>query len=354
MQTISLSRREALGVMTATTLAASIQAESSKQRFLTRGVVLYPWDLTLADWPQRAAAAGITTIALHAAQRLDVLMDFIKSEAGRQFLADCQRLGVQVEYELHAMGALLSRELYYSPNADMFRVDETGRRNPDANCCPSSQAALNVIAGKAVEFSGILKPTTRRYFYWPDDGGQWCLCPKCKGLSSSDQALLVENAIADALRKHLDPEAQLSHIAYGKTLAPPTTVTPHAALFVEFAPITRVYDRSIAEPDVPLAHKGSEPASHAEYLEILDANLAVFGRHTTQVLEYWLDVSRFSSWTRPAKPLPFSAAVLRADANAYARRGIRHVCTFATWIDADYVERFGDPPLAEYVAALEG
>ena len=34
--------------------------------------------------------------------------------------------------------------------------------------------------------------------------------------------------------------------------------------------------------------------------------------------------------------------------------GIRHVTTFATWIDADYVARFGEPPLSQYTAALEG
>ncbi len=33
--------------------------------FDTRGVVLVPEDLSLADWPERAAGAGLTTISLH-------------------------------------------------------------------------------------------------------------------------------------------------------------------------------------------------------------------------------------------------------------------------------------------------
>ncbi|HUW61628.1 MAG TPA: hypothetical protein VMZ06_11525 [Candidatus Bathyarchaeia archaeon] len=75
---------------------------------------------------------------------------------------------------------------------------------------------------------------------------------------------------------------------------------------------------------------------------------------TAQILEYWLDVSRFSGWKRPGVELPWSYAVMKADANAYAKRGIRHVTTFATWIDADYVKRFGEPPLREYVNGLNG
>ncbi len=354
MKANTLSRREALGILAASMVAPALHADASAHRFNTRGVVLYPWDLSLTDWPQRAARAGISTIALHAARRLDVLMDFIKSARGLQFLADCNRLGVQVEYALHAMGTLLSRELFYSPDMHMFRMDETGKRNPDGNCCPSSPEALAILAEKAVEYGTLLKPTSGRYFYWPDDGGQWCHCPKCAGLNSSDQAVLVENAMVEALRKHLNPEALLSHISYGKTLAPPTRVRPHEALFIEFAPIARVYDRSIGDPDVPLGGQGSEPASHSGYLEILDANVEVFGRKTAQVLEYWLDVSRFSSWTRPAKKIPWNDAIVRADADVYAARGIRHVTTFATWIDAAYLECYGDPPLEEYVKALDG
>lgn len=359
MTTATLTRRQALVLMGASACAAAAHGAAAHgaenpPRFLTRGVVLYPWDLSLADWPERAHRAGITTIGLHAASRLDVLLDFVKSEQGRRFLDTCRQLNVQVEYELHAMGTLLSRELFGSPARDMFRTDPAGQRNPDCNCCPSSPEALAIIAEKAVEYGRLLKPTTGRYYYWPDDGRDWCHCAKCKGLTSSDQATLVENAIIGALRKHLDPSVTLSHISYNMTLEPPKAVKPHEGLFLEFAPIGRVYDHAISDPGVTLNNKEPEPASHAAYLEILDANLALFPRDTAQVLEYWLDVSRFSGWKRPAVKLPWDAAVMKADAEAYRKRGIRHVTTFATWIDADYVNRFGEPPLDAYAAALKG
>lgn len=322
-------------------------------RFATRGVVLYPWDLTLRDWPSRAAAADLTTIALTAARRLDVLIGFVGSEAGAAFLEECKRLGLEVEYELHAVGELLSRELFFRDDG-LFRMDEAGRRTDDANCCPSSPAALEIIAGKAVEIARVLAPTTGRYFFWPDDGREWCRCPRCKDLSPSEQAVLVENAVVEALRRHVDPGAILCHLAYRHTLAPPRRVKPHEGLFLEFAPINRAYDRSIAERDVSLAGGGPDPESHGGYLDLLDANLEVFGRRTAQVLEYWLDVSRFSGWVRPAQRLPWHPGILAADAEAYARRGIGHVTSFATWIDADYVQAHGEPPLLEYGRILGG
>jgi len=347
-----LSRRKALGIMAAGALAATVSAGEAPRRFLTRGVVLYPFDLSWREWPERAHAAGITTIGLHAALRLDVLVDFMKSEKGEQFLRACRRFGLGVEYELHAFGTLLSREYFSGPNKDLFRADESGRRTADFNCCPSSQDALDIIAEKAVAYGRALKPSTHRYFYWPDDARGWCCCPKCKGLTSSDQSTLVENAIVAALRKHLDPEAALSHIAYGPTLEPPRTVKPHEGLFLEFAPITRVYDHAIDDPAVQLGGTPPEPRTQAGYLDLLDANLAVFPRQTAQVLEYWLDVSRFSGWKQPLVKVPWNDAVLRADANAYAKRGVGHVTTFATWIGAEYVNQFGEPPLAEYVKGL--
>jgi len=349
----TMSRREALAVISSSVLASTTYAAEQDQRFLTRGVVLYPWDLSLKDWPERARRAGITTIGLHAGTRLDVLMDFMKREDGQAFLQKCNELGLQVEYEVHAMGELLSREYWASLDRDMFRMDSSGQRNPDSNCCPSSPQALEIISEKAVEFGRVLKPTTGRYYFWPDDGKEWCNCSKCKELTSSDQATLVENAIIEALQKYLNPNATLSHISYNVTLPPPTVVKPHKNLFLEFAPIGRVYDRSIDDPNVKLDNKDPEPKSHSEYLEILDSNLEVFGRETAQVLEYWLDVSRFSGWKRPAQKIQWNDAVMKADANAYARRGVRHITTFATWIDEDYVKRFGEPPLAEYVQGLK-
>jgi hypothetical protein len=326
-----LSRRSFIGAGLLALAGVAAGTASQSAPFLTRGVVLYPFDLTLTDWPALAHRAGLTTIALHAARHVDVLTGYIRSEPGQRFLRECRRLGLAVEYELHAMGDLLSREyLYRDPT--LFRQNAQGQRVEDYNCCPSSPDALDIIGEKALEIAKTLKPTSHRYFYWPDDGREWCACRRCRGFSASEQSLLVGNHILRILRRW-DTKATLSHLAYGPTIAPPQQVKPSPGIFLEFAPIGRSHDRPYAE---------QTPRDTAESIEMLDANLKVFNASEAQVLEYWLDVSRFSQWKRPAVRIPWKREVFLADVETYRRRGIRHLTSFACFIDAEYRQMHKD------------
>ncbi len=310
--------------------------------FRTRGVVLVPDDLSLADWPDRAAKAGLTTVALHHGTSPATVAAFIGSPSGRAFLDRCAQLGLDVEYELHAMNELLPRSLFAAEPL-LFRMNEQGERTADANLCVHSARALEIVSTNALRLARQLRPTTGRYFFWGDDGLPWCRCPRCREFTESDQALLLENHLVRALRQS-DPAAQLAHLAYHNTLAAPRRVKPEPGVFLEFAPIHRGYDKPYREQTGPEVR---------DALAALEANLRVFPTHSAQALEYWLDVSRFSGWKRPAVELPWRRDVVEADAATYARLGIRHVTTFAVWIDADYVRRFGEPAaLAEYGAAL--
>ena len=103
--------------------------------------------------------------------------------------------------------------------------------------------------------------------------------------------------------------------------------------------------------DLPYAQQTGPEARDA--LPSLEKNLRLFPAATAQVLEYWLDVSRFSQWKHPAVPLPWRRDVLAAAAATYAQFGLQHVTTFAVWIDADYVKRFGEPvAIREYGETL--
>ena len=336
------------GLMLAGTAPATSFAQPAatpaapRHAFKTRGVVLVPEDLSLADWPERAKQAGLTTIALHHGVWPREVVQLIESDRGQQFLEKCRRLGLSVEYELHALKEFLPRHLF-AKDRTLFRMTDKGDRVADCNLCVYSPQALDIVAEHALRTSKTLRPTTGRYFFWGDDGEPWCHCDKCRDLSDTDQALLLENHLLNALRRQ-DSNAQLAHLAYANTIQPPQQVQPLPGVFLEYAPIHRSYD-------VPYARQTR--AQDKDGLPALDANLKVFPPGTAQVLEYWLDVSRFSGWKRPGVRLPWHKEVFLSDVETYRSRGIGHATTFAAWIDADYVKRHGELGfLAEYGAGL--
>ncbi|MBI4601763.1 MAG: DUF4838 domain-containing protein [Planctomycetes bacterium] len=240
------------------------------------------------------------------------------------------------------MGELLPRELF-AKAPELFRSDASGRRVPDANLCASSERALEVASENAVALARVLRPTTGRYFLWGDDGRPWCRCARCAGLSESDQALLLENALLGALRRE-DPQARLAHLAYANTIEPPGSVRPAEGVFLEYAPLEMRRARELGRLEDPESRR---------WLDLLDANLAVFPRESAQALEYWLDVSMYSGWKKPARRLPFSAEAVASDLETYRSRGVRHVTSFAVYVDREYVDRHGEPAeVAAYGALL--
>ena len=338
----TLTRREFLQIASIATASIALADGVSSPRLKTRGVVLIPDDFSLSDWPERAQRAGLTTIGLHHGRSIAEVEKFVRSEIGGQTLARARQLGLEIEYELHAMGDLLPRAMF-EQDKTLFRMNEQGERVSDFNLCVHSPHALEIVSANALSIAQRLRPTTGRYFYWGDDARPWCRCPKCGPLSDSDQALLLENALVKALRSR-DPRAQLSHLAYATTIKPPEQIKPELGIFLEYAPIGRRYD-------IPYAQQ----IDSKDGLAYLDSNLKVFPANTAQALEYWLDVSRFSGWKRPAKKLSWNRDVFLADLETYAARGIRHITTFAVFVDADYLKLHGEPKaLQEYGDGLRG
>lgn len=297
-----------------------------------RGIVLSVEDLATVDWPKLAHENGINTIGTHIFP--EQVVAFIESEKGRQFLADCKKYDIKVEHQLHAIGELLPRTLF-DEDPSLFRMDENGQRVNDCNLCVHSQKALDTIAEKAVSYAKRLPTTNHRYYYWIDDGRPMCRCPECSKYSDSEQALILENWIIKELRK-FDPEALLAHLAYLNTISAPRRVKPEEGIFLEFAPIQRVWDKPLADETA----KGD--VWHKEYLKHLQDNLEVFPVETAVVLEYWLDVSLFSRWNKPAVKLPWHREVFESDIETYASRGVRNFTTFGVYIDEKYIEAHKD------------
>ncbi|WP_353128040.1 DUF4838 domain-containing protein [Parapedobacter pyrenivorans] len=334
-------------------IAISCSQQTERQEashFKTRGLVLDVNDLSTVDWPRRAKEAGLTTLATHITP--SQVSEFIQSERGQQFLEECKTYGIEVEHELHSMGDLLPRNLF-EEDSTMFRMNEEGKRVADYNLCVHSEKAVKIVCDNAVKYAKILTPTTGRYFYWIDDAVPMCQCPECSPYSDSEQALLLENAIVNALRKEVDPKAMLAHLAYVNTLEPPVKVKPAAGIFLEFAPIYRRWDKSLLDTGAT-GWNAQQTITHGEHLRLLDENLKVFPAETAQVLEYWLDVSLFSGWKKPAVALPWHNQVFQEDIDVYAKRGIKHITSFGVYIDDQFIENFPDLTfLKEYGKGLE-
>ncbi|MBN2312257.1 MAG: DUF4838 domain-containing protein [Candidatus Hydrogenedentes bacterium] len=316
-------------------------ADGSGPFFRTRGVVVVPEDIASWNWPEKAKEAGLTTIATHPFPA--EVEAFTATDEWHAFQEACRRLGLHIEHELHAMGELLPRDLF-DRNPDMFRMDEHGDRVPDWNLCVHSPQAIEVVCENLMRYAGKLRPTTGRHFYWIDDGRPMCRCPECRGLTDSEQALLLENHMADAIRRAY-PGETVAHLAYLRTLDAPAQVRPHPGVFLEWAPITRRFDRSIADRD-----------AHGDTLDSLAANIEVFGADGAQVLEYWLDESLFYRAQRPPElvKIPWHADVFHEDVDTYAGLGVRHITSFGVKVNGEYVSRFGEPPLNEYGSYLAG
>jgi len=320
-------------------------ASSARERtpfFMTRGVVIQPVDIRTWNWPEKAKAAGLSTIATHPHPKN--VLEFVKTDEWRAFFEACGRAGIAVEHELHAMSDLLPRDLF-EKDPSMFPMNAKGERIADYNLCVHSKSAVDAVCENLVALVEALPPTTGRHFYWIDDGKPMCRCRKCRGLSDSDQALLLENHMVRAIRR-ARPRDTLAHLSYHNTLSPPKQVKPEPGVFLEWAPISRRFDASIGQREARKGH-------HGQLLDSLTANLEVFGRQGAQVLEYWLDESLFyrANRRRPIK-IPWNRRVFLDDLDVYGKLGVRHVTTFAVYVNGDYVKRFGEPPLNEYGQGL--
>ena len=329
-------------------LALSACSQPVQQQRQMKGVILHVDDLKTMDWPALAHENGINTIGTHVSP--GQVLEFIQSESGKVFLEDCRKYGIHVEHQIHAMSELLPRELF-SQDPEMFRMNKDGERTPDCNCCVHSDKALDIIAAKAAEFASLLPSDNHRYYFWLDDGKETCCCPKCREYSVSDQALIIENRMLEAIRE-VDPEAKLAHLAYFNSMPAPVKVKPAEGIFLEFAPFDRTWDSPLTDKDATAVLNDSG-ITHADILRHLEDNLKVFPAEDALVLEYWLDVSLFSRWKKPAVQLPWNREICRSDVQTYAGYGIRNVTSFAVYMDSTYFRKYPDTGcLKEYAEIL--
>jgi len=314
-----------------------------------RGILLHPEELTL-DWLDKMQAAGLDTLGLHpvggplAHESLQRAIDLHTTPASRLLRLQAAARGITVEYEAHVMRWLLPQHLFLT-QPDWFRMDENGQRVDDFNLCASNWEALAYVAERTALLAKLLDTGTSQHFLWLDDvTGYRCHCPQCRGLSAADQQLRIVNAMLSGLRRS-DPNATLCYIAYHDAMEVPTKVQPLDGIFLEYAPIHRDPHRPINDPDSP------ENAAESRTLRDL---VSFFGTKNSRVLEYWMDNSMYSNWTKPPKPFTLDEEVMKRDVEFYASLGFETVTSFGCYLGPDYQQLHGQPPLQRYGDILAG
>lgn len=308
--------------------------------FQLRGIVL-AWedvvaDPAIIDWLGTMKETEMNTISIFG-------RDY-QSPEYYELKQKCIDAGFDFEYEEHGMTWLLPRDLF-GEHPEWFRMDENGNRVPDYNCCPSNPEALAAIRGNVKSLSEKYAPTNHRYYFWLHDGGDKCHCPECEKYNLADQALLIENTIIEALRE-FDPEAMLAHLAYDKTTPAPQCVKPAEGIFLEYAPIDREHSRPLLDAEARWVDRPRW--CNGDYYQMLLDNLEVFGSENSQVLEYWLDDSLASMWSKPQSELHFDREVFDTDLKMYADLGIRNITCYGAWLDDYYAKTYGDISFIEY------
>lgn len=314
------------------------------------GILIHPSELS-KKWIDRMASQGVDILGLHpeggssAIDSLTTLTKQLKNEDFRNLIDYAHLRGLAVEYEFHAFGYLLPRELF-STHPEYFRMDKNGERTPKMNFCPSNADALNLVSERAAELVSELYGSSNNYFLWSDDArGGVCCCPLCKNLSPADQQMIVLNAIIKRIKKD-NPEARLAYLAYYDTLDIPRNVEREDGIFLEFAPIDKWHIRQGKTSEEFILGEERERRMCSELIEF-------FGKENSRVLEYWIDNSLFSLWKKPPVKLECDEESTYLDIKEYLAIGYESISTFGCFLGEDYEELYGEPDITPFTNAVK-
>lgn len=311
-----------------------------------RGIVLLTSEIN-STWLHLIKDSGLNKLGVHPnfgndANSVEQTVSYINSNQGKEMLTLAKQLGIDIEYEIHAVNYLLPRELFIK-YPKYFRMDKNGDRVAKENLCFSNKDAIEIVKKNAVKLARMLRPTTNKYYIWQDDYEDiFCHCDDCKQLSASDQNMILMNAIIEGINQ-VYPEAKLAYLAYISTIKQPIKIEPNKNIFLEFAPIHRDFKTHINDVN---------SKKNIFYIKELKKLIDVFGVNDGQILEYWLDCSLFSNWKKPAVKLPFNKEILKRDIEYYHSLGFESVTSFGVFLDDEYFKAFGVPPIKEYGEAL--
>ncbi len=308
-------------------------------------MIIHPEELS-AVWIDKLANAGIDTLGIHprggalAHQSLKELVARTETAEYRELIDYAHRRGLEVEYEIHAAGYLMPRELF-SEHPEYFRVNEAGERTADRNFCVSNRDALDLFADRAAELALALYGSSHNFYFWMDDGQQLqCHCPKCRSLSPSDQQLIVLNRVLQKIKEHFS-DARVAYLAYMDTIVPPSNICAEDGIFLEYAPFEKYTAKGENSAELTAREK-----------EMIAPLMQFFEKGPKKVLEYWYDNSLFSDWKKPPARFVLNEMSMKRDIEEYRKMGFDGISTFACFLGEDYEELYGEVDVTPFSEAV--
>lgn len=221
------------------------------------------------------------------------------------------QLGLRVEVGGHGLAKLLPRTLF-ATQPDLFRMfqpdDFGGKRQSDSNFCVTNPEAQKIVQEN---FQKELSECQGAYAVhaWADDlpAGGWCLCPSCRALPPTDQAMLAMRHLGAAIETTGLP-IRLPVLAYHDTMLPGRQVDAPSNAFLLFAPRERCYGHAINDPTC---------ARNRFYYQALQGWIEKFsGIDDAHTFEYYFDQILFRGM------YPFLPTIILEDMKAYVENGI--------------------------------
>lgn len=310
---------------------------------MKKSILIHPDELSTV-WIDRMVRENIDVLALHppggskAHEYIEKMLEMLEKPEYRALLDYAAEKGLKIEYEMHAARYLLPKSLFET-HPEYFRMNENGERVPDMNFCVSNDEALDIVVKNAATLAKKLYRSEPNYYFWLDDGiNIHCRCPKCQALNPSDQLLTVVNAMLKEIKKDR-PDAKMAYLAYYDSMMLPETVKQDDDIFVEYAPISKY-------------KKNAEEAAAKEKAMLADL-LVHFGKKDSKVLEYWIDNSLFSGWTKPPKKMNADAESAKKDVRDYTDMGFEYISVFGCYLGPDYEELHGEPDISAFTKAFD-
>jgi hypothetical protein len=171
-------------------------------------------------------------------------------------------LGGHVVYGrfVHTFGEIVPARTYMADHPEYFAMVAGGTDRDPRQLCLTNPDVLR-IAIDAVERWIADDPDATIFSVSQNGAPVQCNCPKCSALRAqlggeSGLVLQFVNAVADAVRSR-HPNVLIDTLAYQRTEAPPSGVSPRPNVRVRFAPIGACFAHGLDECDAnarPMAH----------------------------------------------------------------------------------------------------